>query len=181
MPKINVYLPETLASQARAAQLPISEICQRALTNALGAVPTRTPETAPRGQRELVMQSVEERAGDLERAAAALRFALDPDPTVPARIKPIGAAAAAAVIKTAEPAFRQWEIKAQEVAGYAAAVAVLKEVGAPKEVIALLDKRMTEAKADLAAIDLPDRLGDPSSVIDLLADLTERSHPLPAK
>lgn len=36
MPKINVYLPDALADRVRAANLPVSRICQDALTAALG-------------------------------------------------------------------------------------------------------------------------------------------------
>ena len=38
MPKINVYLPDTLADAVREAQLPVSSICQAALESALQKV-----------------------------------------------------------------------------------------------------------------------------------------------
>ena len=41
MPKINVYLPDALAERVRAANLPISRICQVALAGALGSVDNR--------------------------------------------------------------------------------------------------------------------------------------------
>ena len=31
MPKINVYLPEKLAAEVKAAEIPVSAVCQRAL------------------------------------------------------------------------------------------------------------------------------------------------------
>ena len=39
MPKVNVYLPDKLAESVRAAELPISAICQRALGDALRGIP----------------------------------------------------------------------------------------------------------------------------------------------
>ena len=39
MPKINVYLPDWLADAVRASTLPVSAICQRALSEALSAGP----------------------------------------------------------------------------------------------------------------------------------------------
>lgn len=53
MPKINVYLPDALASAVRAAGLPVSAICQRALADAVervghtrrGIVALRNPRT----------------------------------------------------------------------------------------------------------------------------------------
>ncbi len=41
MPKINVYLPDALAERVRAANLPISRICQAALSAALGSIDDR--------------------------------------------------------------------------------------------------------------------------------------------
>lgn len=41
MPKVNVYLPDALADRVRAANLPISRICQVALSAALGSVDNR--------------------------------------------------------------------------------------------------------------------------------------------
>ena len=38
VPKINVYLPEELATSVRAASLPVSAICQAALEQALRGV-----------------------------------------------------------------------------------------------------------------------------------------------
>ncbi|NUP51944.1 MAG: ATP-dependent Clp protease ATP-binding subunit [Catenulispora sp.] len=40
MPKINVYLPDELAAAVKAADLPVSAICQKALTDAVEAVGT---------------------------------------------------------------------------------------------------------------------------------------------
>ena len=40
MPKINVYLPDDLAAAVKAADLPVSAICQKALTEAVEAVGT---------------------------------------------------------------------------------------------------------------------------------------------
>src|SRR5580700_10736623 len=38
MPKINVYLPDDLAAAVRAAGIPVSPVCQRALADAVRAV-----------------------------------------------------------------------------------------------------------------------------------------------
>jgi ATP-dependent Clp protease ATP-binding subunit ClpC len=53
MPKVNVYLPDGLASAVRDAQLPVSAICQRALEEAVRDVASaRGSEAPPRqGQR----------------------------------------------------------------------------------------------------------------------------------
>jgi post-segregation antitoxin (ccd killing protein) len=181
LPKVNVYLPDPLAAAARAAGLPISEVCQRALTAAVGSAAPRSAAGNDQRQKEWNMQSPEERAADLERAAEALRFALDPDPVVPARLKPIGAAHAVNLLRSAHPAIREWEDRAQDVAANAASLAVLEELGAPAPVISLAHQQLGLAQAALAAVELPDHLGDPSAVIDLLAGLRERSHPVPAR
>ena len=48
MPKINVYLPEDLASAVREAQLPVSAICQAALERAVSGVSAmRAADTPP--------------------------------------------------------------------------------------------------------------------------------------
>ena len=43
MPKINVYLPDDLAEAVRAAELPVSAICQRALADAVDVDAKRNP------------------------------------------------------------------------------------------------------------------------------------------
>ena len=37
MPKINIYLPDDLASAVREARIPVSAVCQRALADAVRA------------------------------------------------------------------------------------------------------------------------------------------------
>lgn len=131
--------------------------------------------------REGPLQTVEERGQDLERAAAAVRYGLAPGPTVPAMIKPIGAATALSVLKSADPTLVEWELRAQNVAGYAAAVEVAKELGAPTAAISLLEEKLTEAQAALDAVVVSERLGPRDQVLDLLAELAERSHPRPPR
>lgn len=177
MPKVNVYLPDSLASAARQAGLPISEICQRALTLALGEKPPAPTESLSR-RSAMTVQSIEERQDDLHRAAEAVRYALDPDPVLPARIKPIGAATVAGLIRSTVPSYRDWENKAQEVASYAAAVDLLEELGAPAAVKRVVQRRLEESREDLSGIELPETLGPPREVLDLLAELSDRSHPI---
>lgn len=177
MPKVNVYLPDSLAAAARQAGLPISEICQRALTVALGEMPPAPAEFLTR-RSPMTTQSIEERQDDLHRAADAVRYALDPDPVLPARLKPIGAATVAGLIRSTIPAYRDWENKAQEVAGYAAALELLEDLGAPGAVKRVAKRRLEESRDALSAIELPETLGPPREVLDLLAELSDRSHPI---
>ena len=182
MPKVNVYLPTDLATAVRDAQIPVSEVCQRALALELTRS-SRTPPTKKRSAAAMtVLQSIEERAADQARAAEAWRFALDPEPaTVPARLKPLGAATALATIKMTSPAFVHWENKAQDVAVQAAAVAVCEELGAPASVTALFQERLDTARRELAEIELPTDLGPADQLIDLLVELAERAHPAPPR
>jgi hypothetical protein len=92
-----------------------------------------------------------------------------------------GAAYALSVIKTTAPAFLQWEDKAQQVAGTAAALAMVTELGAPPPITALMENRLAMARQELANIELPNDFGPSAAVIDLLAELAERAHPAPPR
>jgi ATP-dependent Clp protease ATP-binding subunit ClpC len=178
MPKINVYLSQWLADAVRDADLPVSDICQRALAEAVGRKRpmTNTNAAAPKAEW-WKSQPYEERVKDLVRAAAAVRYLLEPGPNVPVIIKPIGAAIALSAIRHADPSVLEWETKAQDVAGCAAAVEVAAEVGASAAVLELLREKLAAAEADLAAVKVSKRFGAKPEVLDLIAELQERTHP----
>jgi hypothetical protein len=171
VPKINVYLPQWLADAVRANDVSVSEVCQSARAAAVGRTPVMNQP----------LQSIEERAQDLERAAAAIRFNLGGDGAVPAMIKPIGAATALAALKGADKSLVEWELRAQDVAAHAAAVEVAKEAGASRAALKVLEDKLSEARAALAAVKVSKQLGPRDEVLDLLAELTERSHPRPPR
>jgi ATP-dependent Clp protease ATP-binding subunit ClpC len=180
VPKINVYLPQWLADAVSDAELPVSEVCQRALAEATGR---NRPMTAP-SQPKVEWwrhQTYADRAADLERAAMAIRYGLAPTKTVPAMIKPLGAATALSVLRAEDPSFLQWETKAQDVAQYAAAVEVATELGANKAVIELLQRKLDAAREELDAVVVSGRFGEKQAVLDLMAELQERAHPRPVK
>ena len=178
MPKINVYLPQWLADAVRNADMPVSDICQRALAEAVGrkGPMTNAGTSAPKVEW-WKSQPYEERAKDLERAAAAIRYGLEPGPTVPVSVRPIGAASALAALRSADPSLLEWETKAQDVTGWAAAIEVATEVGAPASVLQLLDERLTTAKEALAAVKVSKRFGAKQEILDLVAELQDRAHP----
>ena len=180
MPKINVYLPQWLADAVREADMAVSDICQRALAEAVGRSPMTKSTAAPKTEW-WKGQPYEERMKDLERAAAAIRYGLEPGPSVPVIIKPIGAASALAAIRQADPSLLEWETKAQDVAGWVAAVEVATEVGAPASVLALLDEKVATAKAALAAVKVSDKFGAKQEILDLVAELQDRAHPRPPR
>ncbi|MCA1837080.1 MAG: hypothetical protein LC721_12455 [Actinobacteria bacterium] len=182
MPKINVYLPQWLADAVRNADMPVSDICQRALAEAVGrkSPMTNTGAAAPKVEW-WKSQSYEERAKDLERAAAAIRYGLEPGPTVPVSIRPIGAASALGAIRSADPSLLEWENKAQEVAGWAAAVEGAGEIGAPASVLQLLNEKLAEATAALAAVKVSTRFGAKQEILDVVAELQDRAHPRPPR
>ena len=171
MPKVNVYLPQWLADAVRDADLAVSEVCQRALTEAVG----RTSVSRP--YHVVPPQPPEERAKDLERGAAAVRYGLAPTKTVPAMIKPIGAALALSALRAEDPTLLQWEHKAQDVAGWAAAIEVAHELHATAQVVELLEQKLAAAQEALAAVEVSKRFGATEDVLDLVAELQERAHP----
>lgn len=177
MPKINVYLPQGLAEAVRNAALPVSEICQRALSDAVGGKPMSAKPKIEARSDWWKYQTYEDRAKDLERAAAAIRYALSPTSTVPVSVKPIGAASALAALRSEDPSLLQWEHNAQDVTGWAAAIEVANELNAPAEVLALLQDKLSEAQAILADTDVSNRFGPTQEVLDLVAELQERAHP----
>jgi hypothetical protein len=182
MPKINVYLPQWLADAVRDADMAVSDTCQRALAEAVGRKNPMT-NAAPASPKVewWKSQPYEERMKDLERAAAAIRYALEPGPTVPVIVKPIGAAQALAAIRNADPSLLEWETKAQDVTGWVAAVEVATEVGAPASVLQLLNEKVTAAKSALAAVKVSDRFGAKHEILDFVAELQERAHPRPPR
>lgn len=179
MPKINVYLPQWLADAVRDADMAVSDICQRALAEAVGR---KSPVTnaAPKVEWWRT-QSYEERAKDLERAAAAIRYALEPGPTVPISVKPIGAAQALAAIRNADPSLLEWETKAQDVTGWVAAIEVANEVGAPASVLQVLNEKLGAAKSALATVKVSGKFGAKHGILDFIAALQERAHPQPPR
>ena len=183
MPKINVYLPQWLADAVRDADMAVSDICQRALAEAVGRKNPMTNAAAAAHPKAdgWKGQPSEERMKDLDRAAAAIRYALEPGPTVPVIIKPIGAAQALAAIRHADPSLLEWETKAQDVTGWVAAIDLATEVGAPASVIQLLDEKLAAAKAALEAVKVSNRFGAKQEILDLVAALQERAHPQPPR
>lgn len=177
MPKINVYLPQWLADAVRSADMPISDICQRALTEAVGRKRPMTNTDAAAPKVHWTPQPSEERAKDLERAAAAIRYGLEPGHTVPVSIKPIGASLALGELRRADPSLLEWETKAQDVTGWTAAVEVATEIGAPASVLQLLNDKVAEAKAALAAVKVSPRFGKKHEILDVIAELQDRAHP----
>ena len=181
MPKINVYLPQWLADAVRDADMPVSDICQRALTEAVGRKrPMANPDAAA-PKVHWTPQPSEERAQDLERAAAAIRYGLEPGPAVPVAIKPIGAALALGELRRADPSLLEWETKAQDVTGWTAAVEVAAEIGAPASVLKLLNTKLAEAQAALGAVKVSTRFGKKQEILDLVAELQDRAHPRPPR
>jgi hypothetical protein len=172
MPKINVYLPQWLADAVRDADMAVSDICQRALAEAVGR---KSPVTNAAPKVVWTPQPSEERAKDLERAAAAIRYALEPGPTVPIIVKPIGAAQALAAIRNADPSLLEWETKAQDVTGWVAAVEVATEVGAPASVLKLLNEKLAAAKSALEAVKVSGKFGPKQEILDFVAELQERA------
>lgn len=182
MPKINVYLQQWLADAVRDAELPVSDICQRALAEAVGRKGPVTNASAPAPKVEWWKnQPYEERAKDLERAAAAIRYGLEPGPTVPVSVRPIGAASALAALRSADPSLLEWETKAQDVTGWAAAIEVATEVGASSSVLQMLNEKLAAAQAALAAVKVSTRFGPKQEILDLLAELQDRAHPRPPR
>lgn len=178
MPKINVYLPQWLADAVRDADMPVSDVCQRALAEAVGRKRPMTNTNAAAPKVEWwKSQPYEERVKDLERAAAAVRYMLEPGPNVPVIIKPIGAAIALSAIRHADPSLLEWETKAQDVAGCAAAIEVATEVGATGAVLELLREKLAAAQADLAAVKVSKKFGAKPEILDLVAELQDRAHP----
>jgi hypothetical protein len=180
VPKVNVYLPQWLADVVRATDVPVSEVCQSALAAFVGRTPVMSHPDV-KADHAAPLQTVEERAHDLERAAAAIRFNLGDDRTVPLMIKPIGAATALAALKRADKSLIEWELRAQDVAAHAAAVEVAKELGAPRAALKVLEQKLAEARGALAAVKVSSQLGPRGEVLDLLAELTERAHPRPPR
>src|SRR4051794_16477885 len=133
---------------------------------------TKTPEAR---SEWWLHQSYADRAADLERAAIAVRYGLAPTRTVPAAIKPIGAATALAVLRAEDPSFLQWEHKAQDVAGYAAAVEVAQELGAGTAILDLLKRKLEAAQAELDRVQVSTSLGPKDQVLDLMAELQDRA------
>jgi post-segregation antitoxin (ccd killing protein) len=64
MPKVNIYLPDELADEARTSKLSLSSICQRAIRDELDMVKAKDAST-----------------GDLEAVAARLRATIDEEDT----------------------------------------------------------------------------------------------------
>lgn len=182
MPKINVYLPQWLADAVRNADMPVSDVCQRALAEAVGRKRpmTNVEATAPKAEWWNT-QPYEERAKDLERAAAAIRYGLEPGPKAPVSIRPIGAASALSAIRFADPSLLEWETKAQGVTAWAAAIEVAEEIGAPGSVLELLNELLAAAQADLAAVKVSDRFGAKQEILDVVAELQDRAHPRPPR
>lgn len=74
MPKINVYLPDELAEAVRAAKLPVSTVCQRALEDALkGAASVREGARSVEAPYSRSVTGRLQRAIDLASEAAAAR------------------------------------------------------------------------------------------------------------
>jgi hypothetical protein len=183
MPKINVYLPQWLADAVRDADMPVSDVCQRALAEAVGRkrpMSNAGSSSAPKVEW-WKSQPYEERAKDLERAAAAIRYGLEPGPTVPLSVRPIGAAQALAALRSADPSLLEWETKAQDVTGWAAAIEVATEVGASASVLKLLNEKLAAAQAALAAVKVSNQFGAKQEVLDLVAELQDRAHPRPPR
>lgn len=177
MPKINVYLPQWLADVVRDTEMPVSDICQRALAEAVGRKNSMTNAAAPPKAEWWKSQPYEERVKDLDRAAAAIRYAIEPGPTVPVTIKPIGAAQALAALRSADPSLLEWETKAQDVTGWTAAVEVATEMGASASVLQLLNEKLAAARSALAAVKVSGKFGAKHEILDLVAELQERAHP----
>jgi ATP-dependent Clp protease ATP-binding subunit ClpA len=71
-PKINVYLPEDLAAEVRASGIPVSAVCQQALSDAVaGASTADSPSTT--GDPDDLAQSFTKRAYGVFEAARATR------------------------------------------------------------------------------------------------------------
>jgi hypothetical protein len=177
MPKINVYLPQWLADAVRDADMAVSDTCQRALAEAVGRKNPMPNAAAYPKVDWWKGQPYEERVKDNERAAAAIRYALEPGSTVPVIVKPIGAAQALAAIRNADPSLLEWETKAQDVTGWVAAIEVATEVGAPAPVLKLLNEKVAAAKSALAAVKVSDTFGAKQEILDFVAELQERAHP----
>jgi hypothetical protein len=181
MPKINVYLPQWLADAVRDADMAVSDICQRALAEAVGRKNPMTNAAAYPKVDWWKGQPYEERAKDLERAAAAIRFALEPGPTAPVIVKPIGAAQALAAIRNADPSLLEWETKAQDVTGWVAAIDVATELGAPASVLQLLHEKLDAARIALDGVKVSNKFGAKQEILDFVAELQDRAHPRPPR
>ena len=181
MPKINVYLPQWLADAVRDADLAVSDTCQRALAQAVGRKKPMTNAAAYPKVDWWKGQPYEERIKDLERAAAAIRYALEPGPSAPVIVKPIGAAQALAAIRSADPSLLEWETKAQDVTGWVAAVEVASELGAPASVLQLLNEKLDAARRALDAVKVSSTFGAKQEILDFVAELQERAHPQPPR
>lgn len=181
MPKINVYLPQWLADAVRDADMAVSDICQRALAEAVGRKNPMTNAAANPKVDWWKGQPYEERVKDLARAAAAIRYALEPGPTAPVIVKPIGAAQALAAIRNADPSLLEWETKAQDVTGWVAAIDVASELGAPASVLQLLNEKLDTARSALEAVKVSNKLGAKQEILDFVAELQERAHPQPPR
>ncbi|MEY9872702.1 ATP-dependent Clp protease ATP-binding subunit ClpA [Streptacidiphilus sp. MAP12-33] len=78
MPKINVYLPDDLAAAVKAAGIPVSAVCQKALTDAVQVVTVARKGVAALRDPEFDPGSRPEFTGRLgERMTARLRAALE--------------------------------------------------------------------------------------------------------
>lgn len=82
MPKVNIYLPDRLAEQVRAHEIPVSQVCQAALEKEVKRMAT-TAEM----QKEMERIEVEMWRGDADEAFAERyelaftgRWLLEPDP-----------------------------------------------------------------------------------------------------
>src|SRR5512139_4012925 len=77
MPKINVYLPEDLAAAVKAANIPVSPVCQKALAEAVRTVTTVRKGIEAIRDPDLDASKLSQIAGRLdERMTARLREAL---------------------------------------------------------------------------------------------------------
>lgn len=93
MPKINVYLPDELASAVRAARLPVSAICQEALTEAVQRIGTarkgiealRDPQFNPDSHPQFASRLSERMTSKLHAALALSRDAAAADKPIETR------------------------------------------------------------------------------------------------
>ena len=72
-PKINVYLPEELAAEVRAAGIPVSAVCQQALSDAVVTAGTGGDSPAAGPGADDLLQSFTKRAYGVVEAARATR------------------------------------------------------------------------------------------------------------
>ncbi len=72
-PKINVYLPEELAAEVRAAGIPVSAVCQQALSDAVASAGSGGDSPAKAAGTDDLQQSFTKRAYGVVEAARAAR------------------------------------------------------------------------------------------------------------